>query len=476
MVANKRDELVQLGKGLVGRLFVLIKTSHNYAPGHAAMETPVDDLLKTVEEIRRRNEEALIRVKGHTLYLGDVRLKPDNGAFTSFGFMIDEFARQNVGGIGFGDGLTAQGVQNFIYILRDLEPAGGNDRYSRILDRMQQLSIAGIEVEAQPEDVPKVPVGRLHLRLEGLKARLLYQRAAEAIAGEMANAAAGKQLRLRSAKRVVQQIIDLMASDEASLLGTCTPNRNWAGRSHATNVCILSLALGRRLGMSKFTLSELGMAALFHDIGMAGLPEDLREREPALLTGEKRQLLESHPLTGVRNAMRSRGLDSLTSRIVTAAFEHHLLADFSGYPSFPYKWLGLFGRIISIADRYDLLTTLPQANGVPFPPETALRYLLTQAGKTYDWGLVKLFLGCLGLHPVGSLLQLDSGELAVVVGNHRDPDRLGHPRVKVIADPQGREVDGVLLDLADPAVGRRIIGTLDPNRHQIDVSRYLLAG
>jgi len=476
MVANKRDELVQLGKALIGRLFVLIKTSQNYALGHTALESPVDDLLKVVDEIRRRNEEALIRVKGHTLYLGDVRLKPDGGAFTSFGFIIDEFGRQGLGGIGFGDGVTAKGLQQFIYILRDLEPGTGNDRYSRILDRMQQLSIVGIEVESQPEEAPKVPVGSMHLRLEGLKARILYQRAAEAIAGELANAAAGKQLRLRSAKRVVQQIIDLMASDEASLLGTCTPNRNWASRSHATNVCILSLVLGRRLGMSKFTLSELGMAALFHDIGMAGLPEDLREYDPALLSGERRQQLESHPLAGVRNALRSRGLDSLTSRIVTGAFEHHLLADFSGYPRYPYKRLGLFGRIISIADRYDMLTTLPQANGVPFPPETALRYLLTQAGKGYDWGLVKLFLGCLGLHPVGSLLQLDSGELAVVLANHRDPDRLGHPRVKVIADPQGREVDGAVLDLADPALGRRVVGTLDPNRHQIDVSRYLLAG
>ncbi|GFO58483.1 cyclic diguanylate phosphodiesterase [Geomonas silvestris] len=475
MVANRRDELVHLGKGLIGRLFVLVKTSQNYPPGHAALESPVEDLLKVAGEIRRRNEEPLIRVKGHTLYLGDVRLKPDSGAFTSFGFILEEFARQGVGGVGFGEELTARGLQRFVYILRELE-GGGNDRYSRILDRMQQLGIVGIELEAQPEETPKVPVDQLHLRLEGLKARLLYQRAAEAISGEMANAAAGKQLRLRSAKRVVQQMIDLMVRDEASLLGTCTPNRDWATRSHATNVCILSLAVGRRLGISKFTLSELGMAALFHDIGRAGFPEELSEREPALLTGEQRQQLESHPLAGVRNVMRSRGIDSLTSRIVTGAFEHHLLADFSGYPRYPYKRLGLFGRIISIADRFDLLTTLPQANGVPFPPETALRYLLTQAGKAYDWGLVKLFIGCLGLHPVGSLLQLDSGELAVVVGNHRDPDRLGSPRVKVIADPQGREVDGAVLDLADPAVGRRIVGTLDPNRHQIDVSRYLLAG
>jgi hypothetical protein len=79
----------------------------------------------------------------------------------------------------------------------------------------------------------------------------------------------------------------------------------------------------------------------------------------------------------------------------------------------------------------------------------------------------------IGLHPIGSLLQLDSRELAVVVGNHPRPDRYSRPRVKIISDPEGLEVDGAELDLALPESSRSIAGVLDPSTYQLDVRRYL---
>lgn len=472
---GRRDELVQLGKALAARLFILIKTSQNYPPGHGALDSPAADVLQVAAALATAGHEAVLRVKGHSLYVGEVRLKPDTSGFASFNFLIQELGRYGISAIALAGTATAQDLLRFVYLLRDLEFNEGADRYTEILERMQALLIAGVEVEALPEEAPKIPIDRLQLRLEGLKARILYRRAAQTVQEELADLAAGKKLRLRDAKRVVQQMIDLMARDEASFLGLCTPNREWGTRSHAANVCILALCLGRRLGLAKFTLCELGLAALLHDIGFGALPEELVDRDPALFPEEQRQQLEAHPLAGVRRILESHVLDRLTSRIVTGVFEHHLLADFSGYPRFPYQRLGLFGRIISIADRYDWLITLPQANGAPFAPEKALRYLLSQAGKGYDAPLLKLFIGCVGVHPVGSLLQLDTRELAVVVGNHADPERLGEPKVRVIADASGKEVDGALIDLAAHG-SPGIAGTLDPQLHQIDVSRYLLAG
>jgi hypothetical protein len=176
----------------------------------------------------------------------------------------------------------------------------------------------------------------------------------------------------------------------------------------------------------------------------------------------------------VKKIMKLKGLDVMTSRIITGVFEHHLLADFSGYPRFPYKRLSLLGRIISIADCYDGLIAPRVSGRNPYPPEKALRFMLTQAGKAYDQGLLKLFINCIGMHGIGSLLLLDSNELAVVVENNPDPALWDNPRVRIIADSEGNEVNGDVLDLARPEPARMIIATLDPHRYKLDVSRYSL--
>jgi hypothetical protein len=466
------DELLRLGNSLVARLFVLFKTAQNYSESHGAVDAPVDGVIEAVREIQGKNEEAALRVKGNYLYLGELRLKPAASGFHAFGFVREELTRQGVGGICFNRPASHQDLRRLAYVFEEVESQPGADRYLEILKRVQQRMIAGIDLETLPKepDRPRIVVDR-DLKDARFRARRLFLQAVEALDQVLDNAAEGKPLRLRDSKRVVQQVIDLLPSTEASLLGHALGRRP-APRcgDHGARVCILSLALGRRLGMSKLALGELGMAALLHDIGCAGLPA---EALPACLSAGDRQLLEAHPLLGVKMIMQQHGLDTLSSRIITGVFEHHLLADSSGYPRVAYPGPGLLGRIISIADGYDVLTSARLGGGCPFPPEQGVRYLFTQAGKAYDQALLKAFLGVVGLHPIGTLLQLDSRELAVVVGHSPDPARWSQPRVRIIADPGGREVDGEVVDLAESAPPRGVSGALDPRRYRLDVSRYL---
>ena len=467
------DELVQLGKKLVTQLFVLFKTSQNYSEGHGALDSPVANVFKLVREVQRRNQEASLRIKGRYLYLGDLRLKPDSAGFHSFGFVMDEMTAHGIGSICFQPSAAPEELRGFVYALREVDPQSGPEAYSKILERMQQRQITGIEVETLPEEAERVQFDREEFKVDKLKAKLLYQQAADATAQVMAYAAAEKPLWLRKSKRVVQQMIDLLASDEPSLIGLATfPGGEARFQNHAVNVCILSLALGRRVGMAKFTLCELGVAALFHDIGCAGPGETLEGKGE--LSAQEQLLLEAHPLVGVKKIMQLKGLDTLSSRIATGVFEHHLLADFSGYPRFPYRRLTLFGRIISIADGFDALTSSRMSASGPYPPGKAVRFLFTQAGKAYDQALLKLFLGVVGLYPIGSLLQLDSKELAVVVANSPEPAGWSQPQVKVIADSGGKEIDGEIVDLGHPACDRVIAGALDPDSHRLDLSRYFL--
>jgi HD-GYP domain-containing protein (c-di-GMP phosphodiesterase class II) len=281
-------------------------------------------------------------------------------------------------------------------------------------------------------------------------------------------------LRLREPKRVVQRLIDMLGNDEATLLGLTTVRcRENYTQSHAVNVCIFSLVVGKRLGMSKFQLGELGMAALFHDVGKGALPAPLLDQREELAARE-RELFEKHPLLGVKKVMSLKGLDVMTARIVTGIFEHHLLADSSGYPQLPYRRLSLLGRVISIADRFEELTSSRVHGRTPLPPGKALRLMMAEVGKKYDSGLLKLFMSCVGIHGVGGLLLLDTRELVVVVQNHTDPALWDHPKVKIIADAAGREVDGEIVDLADPDNRRLILADLDPHSFDLEVSRCLL--
>lgn len=473
-----KDEMVRIGRILVAQLFVLFKTSLNYGEGHAAIDSPVANVLKVVREILRRNEEASLRIKGGHFHLGETRLKTDSSSFEASRFVMEEMTRQMVGGICFGSALTADELRRFVYAFR-VDALPSPDAYGKMLERMQQRMIVNVEVETLPE-VETVEVDREKLRNGALgigrlkngklSARHLYRKAVSATDEVMGNAGAGQALRLRGPKRVVQHMIDLLPSHQSSLLGLTTMRCHDAyTQNHAVNVCILSLVMGRRLGMSKFHLSELGMAALFHDIGKVDIPSQLLDK-PVELTLQEQRTLEAHPLYGVRKIMKCKALDAMTSRIITGVFEHHLLADFSGYPRFPYRRLSLFGRIIGIADCYDGLTSSRVDGRTAYPPDKALRFMLTRAGKAYDQGLLKLFINCVSMHGVGSLLLLDTGELAVVVERNPDPAQWDHPLVRIIADARGRETDGEVVDLAQSE--RAIAATLDARLYNLDVSRY----
>jgi HD-GYP domain-containing protein (c-di-GMP phosphodiesterase class II) len=184
--------------------------------------------------------------------------------------------------------------------------------------------------------------------------------------------------------------------------------------------------------------------------------------------------MQKHPLLGVKKLMKLKGLDALSARIVTGAFEHHMNCDFSGYPRLSYKEISLFGKIISIADCYDGLTSSRVYSRTPHPPDKALQFMMARTGTVYDPILMKLFINCVGIYPVGTLVMLDSRELCVVVGNNPDPEKWDKPRIKLVADSCGKEIVGEMLDLADQNCAKKIAQTLDPNQYRIDVSSYVL--
>jgi HD-GYP domain-containing protein (c-di-GMP phosphodiesterase class II) len=308
-------------------------------------------------------------------------------------------------------------------------------------------------------------------------AKRTYFRTITAVAEVMESVKLKQAVGVKKSKRVVQGLVDMMLQDEMTLLGLTTlRSHDEYTYSHCVNVCILALAIGQRLGYERSHLSDLGIAALFHDVGKAEIPLDVLNK-PTDFTPEEWDMIRRHPILGVKSLLRLKGLDEISTKIVIAGFEHHLNYDLSGYPRLatPRK-LTLFGRIISLADCYDAMTASRVYNRIPLAPDKALRLMLKKSGTAYDPLLMKVFVNCMGLYPVGTIVALDTGELGVVIGAHPSPDRRGRPILKLIRDASGREVDGDTIDLADPTLSptRRIVSTADAASMQIDLTRFFL--
>lgn len=467
-------EMIRIGKTLINHFFVLLKTAQNYEEGHSAINAPISNILKTVKEIHRKNEEASIRVKGGYLLLGEIRIKPDAAGFDAFMFTMGEMKRYFIGAINFTPSTSAEEIGRFAYIFREVEPIPSPQTFQKIHEQMQHRNIVGIETESLSEEEGYAEGDAAELKDSKVRAKKVYLQTVHAVAEVMESAKMGQTLRLRKSKRVVQGMIDQLLAAETNLIGLTTiRSHDEYTYNHSVNVCILSLAIGQRVGLSKPKLCDLGMAALFHDIGKSEISLDILNK-PTEFSKDEWEIMQRHPIHGVRKIMKLKGMDALSARIITGAFEHHLNYDFSGYPKVPYKSLSLFGRIISIADCYDGLTSSRVYSRVPYPPDKALRFMLNRAGKAYDPILLKLFINCIGIYPVGSLLLLDTKELAVVMQNNPAPEKWNTPLVKIIADTVGNEIDGETVDISDPEAGRTIIETLDPQKHKIDVTRYFV--
>jgi hypothetical protein len=154
--------------------------------------------------------------------------------------------------------------------------------------------------------------------------------------------------------------------------------------------------------------------------------------------------------------------------------------DFSGYPKLKSPWrLSLTGRILMIADCYDAMTSSRVYRREPISPSKVLDIMFKKSGQSFDAVLLKLFVNCVGIIPIGSLVMLDTNELAIVLKPAQNPSDAERPFVKVITDTQGSAIDdGRELDLSEKdATGHyrnSIFRLVDNTEHKFDTSRYFV--
>jgi HD-GYP domain-containing protein (c-di-GMP phosphodiesterase class II) len=478
MTIGVDQELLQLGKALVNQFSILLRTAQIHDVKNVAFEQPFDQFQRTLYSLQRQLGELSLRVERDALFIGDMKLRMDIDTYSNFTHVMEELKNHQVGTIIFQESLKADELVKFIHLFAT-QSSRGEWAFAEFGQQLKRAGVLNVGIEEYRKDEERELLEETTKDRKEM-AKRAYAKAFAAVTEVMDNVKVGQTLQLYRSRRVVQSMVDQLLHDEAALVGLTTLRcHDEYTHNHTVNVCILSMVLAQRLGYDRNHLSDLGMAALFHDLGKASISHDLLNK-PTDFTEQDWKIVRRHPILGVKTIIKLKGPTESAIRISFGAFEHHLNYDLSGYPRLPRSWdMTLFGRVISIADCYDALTSSRVYNRVPYSPEKALKFMLAKSGRAFDPLLLKVFVNSIGIFPVGTVVLLDTNELGVVVKVSGNIDKADRPTIKVIADANGNAVDGDLIDLEeqDEKTGLyrcSITKTIDPAAYGLDVSRYFI--
>ncbi|HVL35902.1 MAG TPA: HD domain-containing phosphohydrolase, partial [Burkholderiales bacterium] len=234
------------------------------------------------------------------------------------------------------------------------------------------------------------------------------------------------------------------------------------------------MTFGRFLQLPRDQIDQLGLVGLLQDIGKLKVPEAvLAKREP--LSAEELRQARAHVLHSAAMLREAQGLPSGLADLVLL---HHERYDGSGYPrGLAGADIGMVGWIAAIADSFSAMTSV-RPNAEQMSASNALGALYKARGTLYHEALVEQFIQCIGIYPVGSVVQLNSGEIGVVIAQNRV--RRLQPRVMLLLDAQSNPISPQrILDLIrEPASPSgepyRIRRTLEASKLPLDPRDFFL--
>jgi HD-GYP domain-containing protein (c-di-GMP phosphodiesterase class II) len=247
--------------------------------------------------------------------------------------------------------------------------------------------------------------------------------------------------KLHEAVSVVTESV--LRNPDAMLLFSKLREKGSYTESHALDCSMYMAAFGRFLDMSREDIVLLAYLGLLQDVGKLKLPTPLIEK-PGRLTPIEHDLAQKHV---EYSAAILRGTPGLPRRLPELAMLHHERLNGSGYPRrLKGGEIGLIGSIAAIVDTFDALTAR-RPYAAPVSPAEALKILYKARGTLFDAYLVEQFIRCIGIFPIGSVVELNAGEVGIVIGHNRGK-RL-QPRVMVVQDAAGDPVrPQKLIDIA----------------------------
>ncbi len=286
----------------------------------------------------------------------------------------------------------------------------------------------------------------------------------------------GRAIDVNHARTVVRTCVDsVLRNHEALQLLAQIRGKDEYTAEEGMNVCILSALFGRHLGLLEGELEKLALSGLLHDVGKVRVPDEILKK-PDTLADSEFDIVKYHADHGRTILMGISGLDPI---VVDVAYSHHERMSGNSYPrGLLAHQIPFFAKIISIVDAYVAMTS-DRVYANAKSSKEALEIVYQARGDQFDESLALDFIQCIGVFPPGALVELNSGEIGIVITAY-ELNRL-RPRVLIVRDPDGRPARERVVDLRRGDEHRsgqpyRIRREMPTGSHGIHLSEYLDQG
>jgi HD-GYP domain-containing protein (c-di-GMP phosphodiesterase class II) len=297
------------------------------------------------------------------------------------------------------------------------------------------------------------PVERISAQQEQAEAARIIKESKRAVASMFKDVRLGKAVNAEAVMPLVEEIAASITRNESALISLVRlKKQDDYTYMHSVAVCALMTALSKQLDLSEIETKQLGLAGLLHDIGKAKVPLEVLNK-PGALTDEEFRLVKLHPEQGHELLLKANILDPVTLEV---CLHHHEKIDGSGYPNrLKDAEISLYAKMGAVCDVYDAVTS-NRPYKVGWEPGMSLKRM-AQWTNHFDQAVFKAFVKSVGIYPLGSVVMLKSGRLAIVVD--QSAKSLLLPIVKVFFSTKSKtRIPVENIDLSKPSAIDEILG------------------
>lgn len=442
---------------VVTSLMACSKTISLYPMGHPQTRNEVERLWRLIVGFLQEKPELVLSFSRGEIFFEDDLLVEESLSCVA---LINACADNDINRLYFLSGLTQKELAGFLSLLNKADEPDGVD-FARALaeseiDHIKVKRLIAVDSEEDGDATDQSNTLKVH--------RQRYNTAVTGLGDVFAQAGSGRPIAIEKVDDIVEWLVsNLMTGDSTMLALTALKEHDEYTCHHSINVAMLAVVLAQRLGLNRQRLVWLATGALLHDIGKINIPKDIINK-PGKLSAEEWRLMKRHP---IESTQILSGLPTLEPSALIVAFEHHIGYDLSGYPvRGDRRRPHLFSRIVQIADTYDGLTSRRSYHEPALPTE-ALHYMLCVMPQAFDPFLLSLFVKALGVYPIGSLVRLNDGALALVAAENKDD--LLKPKVRLLDDTAADRI----IDLAASRLS--IDRVINPADAGVDLTREVLS-
>ncbi|CAK0769976.1 Cyclic di-GMP phosphodiesterase PA4108 [Gammaproteobacteria bacterium] len=320
-----------------------------------------------------------------------------------------------------------------------------------------EQTLAQVAAHAEP---PKEPPKQISVAEEVRRAKQICDKGKKAVISMFHEARMGQALSTEAVGHLVDEISSSVMRNPGALISLARlKTADDYTYMHSVAVCALMVALARQLGIDDALTRELGMAGLLHDLGKALMPMDVLNK-PGKLTDAEFAIIKGHPEAGHALLVEGSAVGEIALEV---CLHHHEKTDGSGYPHhLNVETISLYAKMGAVCDVYDAITSnRPYKAG--WDPAESLKKMTEWCKGHFDERIFQAFVKSIGIYPIGSLVRLESGRLAIVI--EQTAKSLLTPQVKVFFSIKSQtQIKPAVIDLSRPDGNDRIMGREDPGK------------